>query len=107
MIPFRAYSPRNPSGYLSPLTALRGVLQEQIEAGRYRQELWHSSGRLNAQIIRPKDVKPWDDQTRRNWITAFRESWGSGGSKAGSIPLLEDGIEIKTFNPSFKEQQWA
>ncbi|MCF0123952.1 MAG: phage portal protein [Ruminiclostridium sp.] len=107
VIPFRAYSPGNPSGYLSPLTALRGVLQEQIEAGRYRQELWHSSGRLNAQIIRPKDVKPWDDQTRRNWITAFRESWGSGGSKAGSIPLLEDGMEIKTFNPSFKEQQWA
>ncbi|MCF0174240.1 MAG: phage portal protein [Bacteroidales bacterium] len=107
IVAFKAYSPGNPSGYLSPLTALRGVLQEQIEAGRYRQELWHSSGRLNAQIIRPKDVKPWDEQTRKSWITAFREAWGAGGSKAGSIPLLEDGMEIKTFNPSFKEQQWA
>ena len=105
-IQFKTYSPGNPGGYVSPISALRQVLQEQIEAGNFRKELWHSSGRLNAQIIRPKDVQPWDEEQRKRFVDAFRESWGAGGSKAGSIPLLEDGMEIKPFQTSFKENQW-
>lgn len=104
---FCTYSPGNPGGYVSPISALRQTLEEQIQAGRFRRELWRSSGRLNAQIIRPKDVKPWDDKTREKWIALFREAWGPGGSRAGSIPLMEDGMEIKPFSTSFKEQQWA
>lgn len=104
---FRTYSPGNPGGFISPVSALRSTLQEQIEAANFRKELWHSSGRLNAQIIRPKDVQPWDDEQRRRWTTAFREAWGAGGAKAGSIPVMEDGMEIKPFQTSFKEQQWA
>ncbi|MBQ1573581.1 MAG: phage portal protein [Clostridiales bacterium] len=103
---FKTYSPGNPGGYVSPMSALRQTLQEQIEAGRFRRELWRSSGRLNAQILRPKDVQPWDDQARKRFVETFRKSWGSGGDKAGSIPLLEDGMEIKPFQTSFKEQQW-
>lgn len=106
-VQFRTYSAGSPGGFLSPISALRNTLQEQIEAGRFRKQLWASSGRLNAQIIRPKDVQPWDDETRKKFVTAFREAWGSGGSKAGSIPLMEDGMEIKPFQTSFKEQQWA
>ena len=104
---FRTYSPGNPGGYLSPITALRQTMQEQIEAGNFRRELWHSSGRLNAQITRPANVQPWDDETRKRFVDAFRAAWGAGGSKAGSIPLLEDGMEIKPFQTSFKESQWA
>ena len=104
---FRTYSPGNPGGFISPVSALRQTLQEQIEAANFRKELWHSSGRLNAQILRPKDVQPWDDEQRRRWTTAFRESWGAGGSKAGSIPVMEDGMKIEPFQTSFKEQQWA
>ena len=105
-IQFRTYSPGNPGGYISPISALRQTLQEQIEAGNFRKDLWHSSGRLNAQIIRPANVAPWTPEQRKKFVDAFRESWGSGGSKAGSIPLLEDGMEIKPFQTSFKESQW-
>ena len=104
---FNTYSPGNPGGYVSPISALRQTLEEQIQAGRFRRELWKSSGRLNAQIVRPKDVQPWTDETKKKWVEAFREAWGANGSKAGSIPLMEDGMEIKTFNASFKEQQWV
>ena len=104
---FCTYSPGNPGGYVSPISALRQTLEEQIQAGRFRRELWKSSGRLNAQIIRPKDVQPWTEETKKKWVEAFREAWGAGGSRAGSIPLMEDGMEIKTFNASFKEQQWV
>lgn len=106
-IQFKTYSPGNPGGYISPISGLRQTLTEQIEAGRFRKELWHSSGRLNAQLLRPANVTPWDDEARKRFITAFREGWGSGGEKAGSIPLLEDGMEIKPFQTSFKEQQWV
>lgn len=104
---FRTYSPGNPGGFISPIAGLRSTLTEQIEASNFRKQLWHSSGRLNAQIIRPKDVQPWDDETKKRWITQFREAWGPGGSKAGSIPLMEDGMEIKPFSTSFKEAQWT
>ena len=105
-VQFKTYSPGNPGGYVSPISALRQTLEEQIQAGRFRRQLWSSSGRLNAQILRPANVQPWNDEQRKRFVDAFRESWGSGGSKAGSIPLLEDGMEIKPFSTSFKESQW-
>lgn len=104
---FSLYSPGNPGGYISPISSLRQTLLEQIEAAGFRSKLWKSSGRLNAQIIRPKDVQPWDEQTRDAWIERFRAAWGAGGSNAGKIPLMEDGMEIKPFQTSFREQQWA
>lgn len=106
-VQFRTYSPGSPGGFLSPISGLRQVLSEQVEAGRFRRQLWKSSGRLNAQIIRPKDVAPWNDDQKRKFATMFRESWGAGGSKAGSIPIMEDGMEIKPFSTSFKESEWA
>lgn len=104
---FRTYSPGNPGGFISPIAGLRTTLTEQIEASNFRKQLWSSSGRLNAQVLRPKDVQPWDDETKKKWINAFREAWGPSGSKAGSIPLMEDGMEIKPFSTSFKEAQWT
>lgn len=104
---FKTYSPGNPGGYLSPISALRQTLLEQTEAGRFRRQLWRSSGRFNAQITRPKDVQAWNEEAKNKFITAFREAWGAGGSKAGSIPLMEDGMEIKPFQTSWKEQEWS
>ena len=106
-VQFRTYSVGSPGGFLSPISALRNTLTEQVEAGRFRRQLWKSSGRLNAQIIRPKDVAPWTDEQRKKFATAFREAWGAGGSKAGSIPVMEDGMEIKPFSTSFKESEWS
>ena len=106
-VQFRTYSIGTPSGYLSPISALRQTLQEQVEAGKFRRQLWRSSGRLNAQIIRPKDVEPWTEEQKKKFATAFREAWGAGGSKAGSIPIMEDGMEIKPFSTSFKESEWS
>lgn len=106
-IPFRMYSPGQPGSWQSPIAALRQVLIEQVQADRFRTEVWRSSGRFNAYISRPKDVQPWDDETRKKFVTAFRESWGAGGSKSGSMPLLEDGMEIKPYQFNSKEAQYA
>lgn len=107
LVQFKTYSPGNPGGFLSPISSLRQQLLEQVESGRFRRQLWRSSGRLNAQITRPKDVEPWNDEQRKKFAEAFREAWGEGGSKAGAIPIMEDGMEIKPFATSFKESEWA
>ncbi len=106
-VQFRTYSAGSPGGYISPISALRQTLSEQVEAGRFRRQLWRSSGRFNAQIIRPKDVEPWTDEQKKNFATAFRQAWGAGGSKAGSIPILEDGMEIKPYATNWKEAEWS
>ena len=106
-VQFRMYSPGNPGGYQSPIEALRQTLREQIEADRFRTQIYRSSGRFNAYITRPKDVQPWDDETKRKWLTAFREGWGQDGSNSGKMPLLEDGMEIKPYSFNAKEAQYA
>ena len=106
-VQFRMYSPGNPGGYQSPIAALRQTLNEQIQADRFRTEIYRSSGRFNAYITRPKDVAPWDDETKRKWLTAFREGWMQGGGNSGKMPLLEDGMEIKPYQFNAKEAQYA
>ncbi len=104
---FRMYSPGNPSGYQSPISALRQTLAEQIQADRFRAAIWRSSGRFNAYITRPRDVKPWDNEARQRFLTAFREGWGAGGENTGKMPLLEDGMEIKPYSFNAKEAQYV
>lgn len=106
-VQFRMYSPGNPGGYQSPIAALRQTLTEQIQADKFRTKIYKSSGRFNAYITRPKDVAPWDDETKKKWLAAFREGWSADGDNAGKMPLLEDGMEIKPYQFNAKEAQYA
>ena len=106
-VPLRMYSPGNPGGSQSPISALKQTLSEQIQADRFRTEVWSSSGRFNAYITRPKDVQPWDDEQRKKFATAFRDAWGKGGENAGKMPLLEDGMEIKPYQFNAQQAQFA
>lgn len=106
-VQFRRYSPGNPGGYQSPIAALRQTLSEQIQADKFRTEIWRSSGRFNAYLTRPKDVAPWTDEQKIKFLTAFREGWGLDGENSGKIPLLEDGMEIKPYQFNAKEAQYA
>lgn len=106
-IQFKMYSPGVPGSYQSPVAALTQTLMEQIQADKFRTQIWRSSGRFNAYITRPKDVAPWDDETKKRWVEAFREGWGSGGGSAGKMPLLEDGMEIKPYQFNAEQAQYA
>lgn len=106
-VQFRRYSPGNPGGYNSPLSALRQTLDEQIQADKFRSKIWSSSGRFNAYITRPANVQPWTDEQRKTFLKAFREGWGKGGSNSGKMPMLEDGMEIKPYQFNAKEAQYA
>ena len=43
-VQFRMYSPGNPGGYQSPIAALRQTLNEQIQADKFRTEIWEAVG---------------------------------------------------------------
>lgn len=106
-VQFRMYNPGNPGGYQSPISALKQTLTEQVNADRFRTDIWKSSGRFNAYITRPANVQPWDDKQRKAFLEAFREGWGREGENKGKIPLLEDGMEIKPYQFNAKEAQYA
>ena len=106
-IQFRRYAPGNPGGYQSPIAALRQSLNEQIQADKFRTEIWRSSGRFNAYLTRPANVQPWNDEQRKTFLTAFREGWGANGENRGKMPLLEDGMEIRPYQFNAKEAQYA
>ena len=104
---FKMYCPGKPGSYQSPVSSLRTILTEQIQADKFRTQIWRSSGRFNAYITRPKDVAAWDDETKKKWVEAFREGWSANGENAGKIPLLEDGMEIKPYQFNSKDAQYA
>ena len=104
---FHGYNPASPWQSCSPIDSLRQTLFEQIEAGRFRRQVWARGGRVNTYVVRPKDVAPWSAETAKKWAEQFRSTWtGDGGTQAGGIPLLEDGMDIKTLQVSAKEAQW-
>jgi HK97 family phage portal protein len=106
-VQFRMYNPGNPGGYQSPISALKQTLTEQVNADKFRTDIWRSSGRFNAYLTRPANVQPWDENQRKSFLQAFREGWGKDGENRGKMPLLEDGMEIKTYQFNAKEAQYA
>jgi HK97 family phage portal protein len=103
---FGDYSPHG-LGSSSPVSALKQVLAEQVNAWQYRNQVWKNGGRVSQVIERPAGV-PWDPADRDR----FAESWknrfsGNGGTDSGGTPILEDGMRLvgNTFNA--KEAEWA
>lgn len=103
---FREYIPGASSLASTPVEALRDILVEQIEAWEFRRQIWRRGGRVGTYISRPKDAPIWNDDAAER----FRRDWNqfqASGAKAGSTPLLEDGMEIRRIGFSAKEEEWA
>ena len=86
------YAPK--SAGLSPVETLRDLLDESAEAVEYRRQVWANGARAPQYVHRPKDAPGWGDGTRDRFIAAMRNYTRDGG-KAGGVPLLEDGMELR------------
>lgn len=105
---FHGYDPTDPMRQCSRISALKETLHEQIESNGFRRQMWHKGGRFNAYLTRPKDVAPWSNSAFERFKETWKASWaGSEGSDAGGMPILEDGMEIKTVQFNSKDAQWA
>lgn len=107
ILDFTGYSPSRPVGGSPTVEALRATLQEQVEAAKYRGQVWKRGGRVSAVLQRPKDAPKWSDAARE----AFREDWYAkytgSGSRAGGTPLLEDGMTLQRIDFNAQEQQFV
>lgn len=101
------YDPNTSTTGSPAVEALRDTLQEQIEASKYREQIWKRGGRVSTVLERPADAEPWSDSARE----AFREDWYAKytgrGPKAGGTPILEDGMKLTRIDFNAKEQQFV
>lgn len=105
---FHGYDPTDPMRQYSRISALKETLHEQVESNTFRRQMWHKGGRFNAYLTRPKDVQPWSDSAFARFKETWRTSWaGADGADAGGMPILEDGMEIKTVQFNSRDAQWA
>lgn len=102
------YDPADPLRQTSPVEALRDLMAEQVESNTFRRQMWQRGGRFNAYVTRPKDVEQWTDGAFERFKRTFNESWaGRNGTDAGSMPILEDGMEIKQLQFNAREAEWS
>lgn len=105
---FRSWNPSGSLSSVSPIEALKDILAEQIEAWRYRRQVWERGGRVGAYISRPAETAggSWSDEARQR----FRADWRAfvaSGAKAGSTPILEDGMKLERVGFSAREDEWV
>jgi HK97 family phage portal protein len=107
ILSFTGYHPSNPRKGSPTVEALKETLQEQIEASRYRGQVWKRGGRVSAVLERPKDAPAWSAEAREQ----FREDWYAKftgrGPKAGGTPILEDGMKLTRIDFNAQEQQFV
>lgn len=101
------YAPDDYMGCAPKVQALKDTLAEQVEATKYRSQVWKRGGRVSAVIERPADADPWSDTAR----DAFREDWYAkftgNGPAAGGTPILEDGMKLQRIDFNAREQQFV
>ena len=105
---FHGYDPTDPMRQYSRISALKETLHEQVESNKFRRQMWHRGGRFNAYLTRPKDVEHWSESAFNRFKETWKASWaGSDAGEGGGIPILEDGMEIKTVQFNSRDAQWA
>lgn len=106
ILTFHGFNPTDPRDGSTPISALKGVLQEQLQSSLYRQQVWKNGGRVSAVLKRPQGAK-WSPEARDR----FREDWHStytgSGPRAGGTPILEDGMELQRIDFSAKDQEYV
>lgn len=106
MIVFRGWNPVDPTCGVSPVHSLKSILAEQVHAQVFRDQMWKRGGRVGNYISRPAGSS-WSGDARERFVQEWRETYsGDTASNAGGVPLLEDGMEIKTTRFSAKDEQF-
>lgn len=106
LLHFRGWSPAYGEGVSPAIHTLRNVLAEQVASQEFRLKVWENGGQMASYIQRPKDAPDWSDAA----ASRFREDmkgYRAGAGNAGSMPVLEDGMEIKQTRFNAKDEQWA
>lgn len=103
---FGGYHPTDPGGCSATIVSLKEVLAEQIQASKYRQQLWARGGKVSAVLQRPVDAPRWTDSQRETFREDWYEKYTGSGKRAGGTPILEDGMTLNRVDFSATDQQY-
>lgn len=107
IVHFHGWNPRDERVGVSPVSALRQTLAEQIHAQTFRDQMWQRGGRVGSYLYRPSDAPELKGEARAKFQRQFNEQWaGDAGAKAGGVPLLDEGMEMRRVGFSSREEQF-
>lgn len=106
MIVFHGWHPTDPTSGITPVAALKDIINEQIQAWSYRTQVWQRGGRIGTVLKRPKDAPAWDDAARERFQRGWKE-FTDKGARAGSTPILEDGMELQRLGFNAREEEFS
>lgn len=106
MLVFHGWNPDDPTQGVTPVRALKDIIDEQIQAWSYRTQVWKRGGRIGSVLVRPKDAPEWNDDDRERFMRGWKE-FTDRGAQAGATPLLEDGMELKRLGFNAREEEFS
>lgn len=98
------YNPSTLKFGTSPILALKNVLKQNKARGEYQEQLWERGPRMAGFIERPLDAK-WDHKDRQRFKSDLRAQFSAGGSGAGGVALLEDGMKFQPHHLKADDEQ--
>lgn len=107
VIHFGGYSPTSPVGSSPTIESLKETLREQVEASKYRNQVWKRGGRVSSVIERPKDAPSWTDKAAERFRADWYANYTGKGPNAGGTPILEDGMKLTKVDFSARDQQFV
>lgn len=105
VIDFHGWNPTDARFGSSPVSALREILAEQVQAMRYRSAVWQRGGKVSSVITRPAGA-PWSDAARESFRADWNSKYTGNGKSVGGTPILEDGMTINKVDFNATEQQF-
>jgi HK97 family phage portal protein len=106
VLAFHGWHPGTLATGSSPVAALREILAEQVQAARYRENVWKRGGKVGAVLTRPPDAPDWSDDARKQFKADWESQFTGNGPKVGGTPLLEDGMTLTRVDFNSKEMQF-
>lgn len=98
----KTHNPDDPRVGLSPLEALRRILIEGEQAGRYRENYWRNAARIEGVLAAGKKMSaPAMSRLQADW-----ERLNTGEAASGRTAILEEGMEFKPISFNARESQY-
>lgn len=107
VLAFHGWHPGSLYNGSSPVSALREILAEQVQAARYRENVWKRGGKVGAVLTRPPGAPAWSDDARKRFKADWDSQFTGSGPQVGGTPLLEDGMTLTRVDFNSKEMQFV
>ena len=102
---FPGFDPSVTRGASPSIDAVRETVREQLNAQRYRRDLWARGAKVSGFLSRPAGAT-WSPGAREKFRADWYSSYTGNGPRTGGVPILEDGMTFQKADYTAQEQQF-